>query len=231
MRIHYLQHVPFEDLGSIKDYLLKQKCTINSTKLYKNEKLPNHKDFDWLIIMGGPMGVNDEKKYPWLIKEKKFILDTIEDSSKTILGICLGAQLIANVLKAKVYKNKYKEIGWFNIVKSSELKGTILDDVFPNSIEAFHWHGDTFEIPKEAKLIASSDACKNQGFIIDNRIIGFQFHLETTLESATKLIKNCRQDLDNSKYVQSEKKILSNNQKFTLINKLMKKILNKLLTK
>ncbi|SDN91356.1 GMP synthase-Glutamine amidotransferase [Desulfonauticus submarinus] len=231
MRIHYLQHVPFEDLGSIKDYLLKQKCTINSTKLYKNEKLPNPQDFDWLIIMGGPMGVDDEKKYPWLIKEKKFILDTIEDSSKTILGICLGAQLIANVLKAKVYKNKYKEIGWFNIVKSSELKGTILDDVFPNSIEAFHWHGDTFEIPKEAKLIASSDACKNQGFIIDNRIIGFQFHLETTLESATKLIKNCRQDLDNSKYVQSEKEILSNSQKFTLINKLMKKILNKLLTK
>jgi GMP synthase-like glutamine amidotransferase len=220
MRIHYIQHVVFEDLGSM-EYTLKEKGhELSVTKIYNGEKFPKLENIDWLIIMGGPMGVNNEKIYPWLIDEKKFIKEAIS-YKKIVLGICLGAQLIANVLGVKVYRNKYREIGWFNIKRNPEINNTILNKIIPQELEVFHWHGDTFDIPNGALRIAESKACKNQGFIFDNRVIGLQFHLETTIKSAANLIQNCRNELDNSKYVQSEKEILSCKEKFSCINKIM----------
>ena len=106
MRVHYLQHVPFENLGSMENYFLSRGYQISSTKLYSEENFPGLEDFDWLIIMGGPMGVYDEDRFPWLKNEKRFISDAIE-AGKVLLGVCLGAQLIASVLGAKVYKNRF----------------------------------------------------------------------------------------------------------------------------
>ncbi len=221
MRIHYLQHVPFEDLGSMEGYFLAHNHSISCTPLYKTAKFPLQRDFDLLIIMGGPMGVYEETTYPWLKKEKLFIEETIE-SDKPILGICLGAQLLADVLGARVYKNKFKEIGWFEIRKSPQIKGHFLDRVFPEVMEVFHWHGDTFELPSDVKLIASSKACENQGFVLDNRIVGLQFHLETTYQGAQKLTYNCKDELvDDSPFVQSPEKILESRDRFTKINKMM----------
>jgi GMP synthase-like glutamine amidotransferase len=224
MRIHHLQHVPFEGLGYMESVLKDKGHKLTSTHFYDNQPLPSIDDIDWLIIMGGPMGIYDDQNYPWLQKEKEFIKEAIK-SGKIVLGLCLGAQLIADVLGAKVYKNEYKEIGWFDIQSSSEIKDTILDDIFPKNIEVFHWHGDTFDIPKGAKLIASSEACKNQGFILDNRVVALQFHLETTVDSANALIKHCANDLDSSKYVQSKDQILADEEKFKNINSLMLELL------
>jgi len=95
-------------------------------------------------------------------------------------------------------------------------------------MEAFHWHGDTFDMPQGTKTIAASEACQNQGFIINNRIVGFQFHLETTLQSAKALINNCRDELDKSQYVQTESEILSDNQRFININQVMYSVLEAL---
>jgi len=227
MRIHYLQHVPFEDLSSIEPILRKKGHELTAIHLYEGQQIPLVKEIDWLIVMGGPMGIYDEAKYPWLNAEKLFIKQAIE-SNKIVLGICLGAQLIADALGAKVCQNKHREIGWFNISRSPEVEGTVLSEVIPDQMEVFHWHGDTFDIPQGAKAIAASEACRNQGFIINNRVVGFQFHLETTLQSASALINNCRDELDKSQYVQTESEILSDNQRFTNINQVMYSVLDAL---
>jgi GMP synthase (glutamine-hydrolysing) len=224
MRVHYLQHVPFEGLSSIEPILKERGHIISSTHLYAQQTLPKVSDIDWLIIMGGPMGVYDEAIYPWLGAEKKFIKETIE-SEKIVLGICLGAQLIADVLGARIVKNKYKEIGWFQINHSIESQDTILSSVIPDHTEVFHWHGDTFNIPEGAKTLASSEACTNQGFILNDKVVGFQFHLESTISSAPSLIENCRDDLDDSQYVQTENEMLSDKLKFSRINQIMHSVL------
>lgn len=224
MDIHYLQHVPFEALGSIEAELTGKKHQLTSTKLYKNEPLPAIETVDWLIIMGGPMGIHDEDKYLWLKQEKEFIRQVI-GAGKIVLGICLGAQLIAAALGAKVYKNRYSEIGWFNIKRHPEAENTILANAIPPQAEVFHWHGDTFDIPAGVKPLASSAACQNQGFILDNRVVGLQFHLETTPTSAQALINKCRNELDGSRYVQSEKEMLSDPKRFSRINQIMANVL------
>jgi len=114
MRAHYLQHVPFEGLASIGRWLDAAGYEISATRLFDPEKLPSLDNIDLLVIMGGPMSVNDEKAFPWLAAEKQFVRDAI-DSGKAVLGICLGAQLIASALGARVYPNAVKEIGWFPI--------------------------------------------------------------------------------------------------------------------
>ena len=162
MRVHYLQHVPFEGIGSIKNFLIEKGHELTCTKLYEKEKLPPAQNFDWLIVMGGPMGVYDEQIYPWLKLEKKFIKEAIS-SGKTVLGICLGAQLIADTLGARVYQNKYREIGWFDIIRSKEAENTLLAKALPQKAKVFHWHGDTFDIPNGAIPLARSEACQNQG--------------------------------------------------------------------
>lgn len=227
MKVHWLQHLPFEGLGSMGTYFQQKDCQSTSTHFYLNQQLPSINSFDWLIIMGGFMGANDDAEYSWLAAEKQFIRNAI-DSGKVVIGVCLGAQLIAASLGAKVYKNKYKEIGWFDLTPAKESQNTILADCFAKKSEVFHWHGDTFDLPKGAALLASSEACKNQGFIIDDRVVGFQFHLETTPESAKDLIGHCLNELDGSRYVQSETQMLSDVSRFDKINKMMCSVLDKL---
>ncbi len=160
MRIHYLQHKPYESLGCIEEWISKSRHSLSATKFYEDTSLPKFSDFDFLIIMGGPMGVYDEDKYPWLKDEKKFIKESINDN-KIVLGICLGSQLIADSLGSKVYKNKFKEIGWFPVKIKNEHK---FFNSLPEEIITAHWHGDTFDLPDGAVHIAESSACKNQAF-------------------------------------------------------------------
>src|SRR5665213_1473810 len=114
LRIHYFQHVHFEGPGNIEEWCNKHGHSLTATKFYEDFKLPSLTDIDWLVIMGGPMSVNDEEEITWLAAEKQFIQKAIQ-AEKTIIGICLGAQLLADVMGSKVYQNTYKEIGWFPI--------------------------------------------------------------------------------------------------------------------
>ncbi len=229
MRAHYLQHVSFEGLGSIGTWLDSAGFETTVTKFYKSTTLPNPNEIDLLIIMGGPMSVNDEEHFPWLRSEKRFIRQTIE-SGKPVLGICLGAQLIASALGESVYPNRRKEIGWFPI------EGIAMDDDtvfhFPPSIEVFHWHGDTFDLPEGAVHLARSEACENQAFQYGESVIGMQFHLETTQETARAIVKNCNADLLPSLYIQPETVILDQSpEKYQIINELMDEILSFLTNK
>ena len=180
--------------------------------------------FDFLIVMGGPMSVHDEDKYPWLKKEKEFIRSAIENK-KIVIGICLGSQLIAEVLGSKVYQNKEKEIGWFPIKFShSENSNKILNSL-PQELEVFHWHGDTFNLPKSSIHLAESKCTKNQAFVLD-KIIGLQFHLEITEKGLEKMINYCKGELDGSGFVQSEDEIKNSNFLCKKNNEFMFKLLD-----
>lgn len=223
MRAHYLQHVPFEGLGSIEYWLQNAGYEITSTQFFNSGVLPDIKDIDFLIVMGGPMSVNDETEHSWLVKEKKFIKSTIE-TGKPVLGICLGAQLIANSMGGNVFPNSVKEIGWFT-VEGVESKSTSIFQ-FQDKIKVFHWHGETFSLPTSAVQIAKSKGCENQAFQIGSNVIGLQFHLETTPVSAQEIVENCRDELVEGVYIQSEAEILSApKERYSSINSLMGSVL------
>ena len=228
MRIHSLQHVPFEDIGSLNKDIQELGFSLTTTHWYKGDSAPALESFDVLIVMGGPMGIYDEHLHPWLAAEKKFIAAAV-NAGKKIMGICLGAQLLACVLGEKVTRNSHREIGWFPLHINAEASDHPIAKILATCAHVFHWHGDTFGLPENAQLIASSDACKHQAFVVENRIYGFQFHLETTEVSANALIENCVEDLDNSTFVQTAEEMLRDKQKFISINQAMSEIFNQLL--
>jgi len=224
MRLHYLQHVPFEGLGSIETWAKEVGAAITCTQLFNDEQLPRPEDFDWLVVMGGPMNIYEDELYQWLRREKLFIKKAISQG-KTVLGVCLGAQLIADVLGAKVSANAEKEIGWFPIQPAGDLPDRRLAGIFPPGLKVMHWHGDTFSLPNQAARLASSEACLNQGFIYQDRVVALQFHLETTRESLSNLIANCRAEIIAAPYIQSEEEMLADDARFAKINKVMSELL------
>ena len=225
MKIHYLQHAPFEGLGNIQEWITAKGHSCSGTLLYRNEGLPEPDDTDWLIVMGGPMNIYDIDHFPWLVAEKKFIAAVIK-KDKPVLGICLGAQLIADVMGAGTTANRYKEIGWFPITRSKELANSRLNEIIPEDLDVFHWHGDTFEIPQNCLPIASSIACRNQGFTLNDRVIGMQFHLDFTADSVIKLVENCGDELVDGPFIQTREFMLSDRDKFAQIRQVMFRILD-----
>ena len=225
MRLHYLQHVPFEDLAKIKLWAEAKNHDISRTQLFNNKQLPKISDFDWLIVMGGPMNIYDEEKYPWLAKEKQFIKEAIA-SQKIVLGVCLGAQLIADALGGTVYKNNYKEIGWFPVSLTQEAKKSSIFNTLPDKFIAFHWHGDAFDLPPGATIIAENEGCANQAFEYNGRVIGLQFHLESSIEGIKLLIRNCGDEITEGKYIQTPDEILSLHDNLQEINGTMDLLLD-----
>jgi GMP synthase-like glutamine amidotransferase len=229
MRAHYFQHVPFEGLGSIAPWLISAGFEITSTRFFASAVLPALNEIDLLVVMGGPMSVNDEAELPWLVQEKRFIRQAIE-AGKPVLGICLGAQLIAGAAGARIYRNPVKEIGWLPIQGIAANNSAVFR--FPQTQKVFHWHGETFDLPAGATLLAKSEGCENQAFQLGRSVIGLQFHLETTPESAREIIANCRAELIPAKYVQTEKEILSAGpEQYQSINQLMGELLTFLVQK
>jgi GMP synthase-like glutamine amidotransferase len=208
LSIHTLMHVPFEGLGCIEQWINSNNHSVSYTKLYEDNQFPEITEIDWLIVMGGPMGVYDENIYPWLTGEKIFIKEAIA-AGKTVIGICLGSQLIAEVLGARVYPNTQKEIGWFNLKTSPENMKNPLLRGFENQFPAFHWHGDTFDLPEGSKRLFYSDITPNQAFLYKEKVLGLQFHYEVTRESMTEMVKHGAAELVKSETIQSAKEILA----------------------
>jgi GMP synthase (glutamine-hydrolysing) len=198
MKVHWLQHVPFEGLGCIASWLAENRHNVSCTQFWNDDTLPAAGEIDGLIVMGGPMGVYDEAVYPWLAEEKAFIKQIIEQN-KPMLGICLGAQLIAEVLGAKVWKNDQREIGFFSVIGD--------EFFFPAKFTAFHWHGDTFSIPEGAVHLASSEACGNQAFVYKNNVLALQFHLEITEDSLRELCENCSGEITEGPFIHTPEKM------------------------
>ena len=220
MNIHFLQHVPFEGLASIRGWIERGGHKIGCTRLYAGDGFPRPETVDLLIVMGGPMGVHDIGQYPWLVAEKAFLRAVI-GADKRVLGICLGAQLIADVLGARVYPNGQKEIGWFPVTRSEDAGASVLGRLLPAEFMAFHWHGDTFDLPPGAVHLGRSAVCRHQAYAVGERILGLQFHLETTPESARELIEHAGDELVAAPTIQSADDVLADSARFEVLNRLM----------
>ncbi len=152
------------------------------------EPFPSSDSFDLLVLMGGPMSVYQDDRYPWLSREFDFVSDVIS-AGKPVLGICLGAQILARQLGSTVAPQQTAEIGWYPVRMTASGGANPLFAGFPASFPALHWHGDMFTIPAGAHRAAESDACPNQAFVYGDRLVGLQFHLESSAESVAALIE------------------------------------------
>ena len=180
MRILAFRHVPFEDVGRIRCALEAHSVDIDYADLYQNPATrPDPAAYHALIFMGGPMSVNDDLPF---IGEELDIIARAAARRQPVLGICLGAQLIAKAMGARVYRNAVKEVGWYPIHFTEAASQDPLLVGLESPQEVFHWHGETFDLPAGATHLAWSEACRNQAFHIGNYLYGFQFHLEVTPE-------------------------------------------------
>lgn len=213
MHIHYLKHVPFEGLGSMENYFVSKGHKISNTSFYLNQSLPPVDELDVLVVMGGPMSVNEEARYPWLRREKDFIYSALK-REVPVLGVCLGAQLIAAVLGASVVKNAYEEIGWYPVRLT---RGIVADEQarhLPDSFDALHWHGETFSIPSGARNFISSEGCANQAFVYGDNVLGLQFHLEMLPSHVEAIYRECGRPALTGTYIQGEDEMLAPVEKF-----------------
>lgn len=227
MRVQVLQHVPFEDVGSMADWFRRHGAELRYTRFFEADAhLPKPEGCDLIVAMGGPMSVNDEAELPWLIEEKAFLRKAI-DAGVPVLGVCLGAQLIASALGARVYPNAVAEIGWFPVWRT-ELIG---EDcfTFPEHIELLHWHGETFELPEGATLLASSEACRHQAFQFGRRVIGLQCHPEMSPAIVADLLHECADELVPGPWVQAPGQLAAEAQRYQPGNALITQILDYLL--
>jgi len=207
MKVHWFQHEPSEGLAAIEGWLLARGHTLSCTRFYAGESPPANTDgFDWLIVMGGGMNVYQYRNHPWLRPEKRLIREAIA-ADKRVLGICLGAQLIADVMGGKVYQNAEREIGWFPV--RAVPAGAASPFAFPPETPVFHWHGDTFSLPAESTWLAESAGCAHQAFAIGPRVLALQFHLETAPADIVRLQQAGTDALDTGRYVQSADQIIA----------------------
>lgn len=213
MRAHIFQHLAFEGPGTIQPWLKNAGFEITFTVFSEKVYFPGIKEIDFLVIMGGSMSVNDEDKHPWLIEEKQFIREFIS-TGKPVLGICLGAQLIASALGAKVYPNKTKEIGWFHVHGKTNLPPSGFQ--FPASFFSLHWHGETFDLPEGAVLLASSEATKNQAFLFGQNVLAIQFHPEADSETLEDFCFHFKKELVPGTFIQSGEEILADGAKYLM---------------
>jgi GMP synthase (glutamine-hydrolysing) len=207
MKLQYIQHVAFETPGEIAAWAENKGFEVSGSRMFAGDPPPEVDGYDWLVVMGGPMSVGDESNCDWLPGEKRAIAAAIEHN-RTVVGVCLGAQLIADVLGARVYRNPQKEIGWFPVSLTADGASHAVTGALPGTFSAFHWHAETFDLPAGAVHIAASEACEHQMFFYGDRIAGIQFHLEMTPIGVEDLIANCRDDIDSGPFVQSVEQIV-----------------------
>ena len=222
MKLLVLQHVVFEGPASISRWAEQSAVTLQPHCCANNTDYPELETFDGLIIMGGPMSVNDD--LDWLEQEKVFLTAAL-NSNKPILGICLGAQLIASCMGAVVSKHHQREIGWFDVCSTGS--DHWLAQTLPEQFTPLHWHGDTFAIPDGCSHLFRSTVCDNQAFAHGDNVLGLPSHLEFDDSTAQRVGEACPEDLEDSvSSVQSLDEILADAGRFGQANALMFKLLD-----
>jgi GMP synthase (glutamine-hydrolysing) len=233
-KVHFFQHEQHEGPGNIQRWLTsgpgRERYALSRTLWYDGNEPPAADDVDLLVVMGGSMGVDDEDKFPWLIREKLFIEQAVK-KGKRVLGVCLGAQLIACVLGGRVYRNRHREVGWFPVFSTAEARQRDPYRSFPGKFTAFHWHGDTFEVPYGGFRTFYNECTANQGFQFGKRVVALQFHIESTDGQVREFVEAADPgDLKKERFVQSGRDIVSQNanesENYRLLSSMMEKLVS-----
>jgi GMP synthase (glutamine-hydrolysing) len=193
MRVLIIKNVFTEGPGTIADYLRAEKIPFTLSDLSIGDVVPDLGSFTHLLIMGGPMAVYEMHRYPYLINEEQLINAAIR-ANKHVLGVCLGAQMVAHALGARVYAGGQREIGWYEIALTPDgMKDPLMSSLAmagKSAAQVFQWHGDTFDLPAGAVRIASSDLYPNQAFRYSDRVYALQFHIEVTPKIVSDWLKD-----------------------------------------
>ncbi|MBJ6360544.1 type 1 glutamine amidotransferase [Paenibacillus sp. GCM10012307] len=206
MRLLLLKHFSFDDESAITDWAAAHGHKTEVGFPPDGEELPGHESYDLLIILGGPMSVYEDDKHPWLVKEKHYVREAV-DSGKLVLGICFGAQMLAELLGASVYRNMYKELGWHRVERTE--KEHPLFAQIPQQFISFQWHGDCFDLPDGAVRLASSEACPNQAFVYGSNVVALQFHLEASPPAIEEMLATWSAEVVTAPFIQTPEEIRS----------------------
>ena len=183
MRVLVLQHIACEHPGVFSEVMRERDVETEAVELDEGQSLPDWREFDAVLAMGGPMGAGDDAAHPWLAAEKRLVREAVE-AGRPFLGVCLGVQLLAAALGARVYESERPEVGLLEV----ELTADGRDDPLFAGVDdlplTLQWHGDTFDLPRGAVRLATSPMAQNQAFRVGERAYGIQFHLEVTREMA-----------------------------------------------
>jgi GMP synthase-like glutamine amidotransferase len=211
MRAHWIQHVPYEGLGHAQEWLAEAGAEVSRTRMFAGDTLPPPASVDLLVILGGPMSVNDGATLPWLAAEKAFIAAVIAAGSP-VLGICLGAQLIAAALGAPVGPSREREVGWWPVERVPPEPGAPPGAIFPvpDRVTCLQWHGESFALPSGAVHLARSPGCEHQAMQVGRRVIGVQFHPEATPGWVTAVLDHSPGALLPGPYVMPENELTAN---------------------
>lgn len=227
MNCQIFQHIPFEGPARLGTWLSGQGHRVTFTRWFAGERPPALASVDLLVVMGGPMSVYEEHLHPWLREEKQYIRQAIH-AERRVLGVCLGAQLLAEVLGARVYPHTCREIGWFPIQRTHAAAQIPLFDDFSDGLEVFHWHGDTFDIPPGSIHAMRSEACPHQAFSFRDRVVGLQFHIEVEATGVAALLEACAGDLRPNRYVQRASEMRATEARLSRIHSVLERFMERL---
>ena len=229
MRIHYFQHDHFEDLGYIADWAISRGFTTSVTRFDLYPEFPTHDEYDWLIVLGGKMSVNDSADFTWLAEEIEFIKASMMEG-KIVIGICLGSQLVAKAAGTEVFRNAEPEMGFWPVKFSAEASRDIVFRHFPAELQVLHMHFDTFTLPEQAVNMASSEVTSCQAFRLGERVFAFQFHFEVSPENVAGFISAVEPEIISGKHTQLAEQMLSLSGYCTGNNLIFKKVLDEIYT-
>lgn len=194
MKFLVLQQIDCEGPGEFGSFMEAAGISFDIVKLNHGEKAANLSQYDAMLVLGGPMNVYEQDKYPFIREEDKLIKQAIS-MNMPYLGVCLGAQLLAKALGSKVRPNHTKEIGFMNVYLTDEARENRLFHNINKSLPVFQWHGDTFDIPQGARKLATSFSCTNQAFC-HGRLYALQFHMEVTAGMVREWAKEYKDELE-----------------------------------
>ena len=228
MHLHYFQHDNFEDLGFIGNWATSRNITTSVTRFDMNPELPAHESYDWLVVMGGKMSVNDQADFSWLETEIAFIKEAI-GLGKIVIGICLGTQLIAKATGSAVYKNSGPEMGFWPVHFLHPAKTDKVFRHFPEKLDVLHVHFDTYELPEGAVNMAESAITKNQAYRIGENVFGFQFHFEVTPQNIFSFLNGVEPELVEGEFSQTKAQMLELSNCCSFNNSVFSKVLDEIL--